>query len=125
MIKKILLIIILLSLPVNAARLYNEAYYQNQWAKEHGGILEYELEDWTRVDLLTETHAIEFDFAKKWAEAIGQSLHYSRMTNKKPGIVLIIEKPKDFIYYDRIKPLCEKYDITLWYVKGMEYDAQK
>ncbi len=118
--KKLLLTILLLSLPVDvqAARLFNEAYYQKKWCANKG-ITEYKLPDNTRVDCLTETHAIEFDFAKKWAESIGQSLHYSRMTGKKPGIVLIIEQPNDFVYYNRIKPLCEKYGITLWYVKAL------
>lgn len=121
--KKFLLTILFLSLSNNvyAARLYNEAHYQNEWCNANNGITEHKLPDYTRVDCLTENYAIEFDFAKKWAEAIGQSLHYSRMTNKKPGIVLIIEKPKDFVYYNRIKPLCEKYGITLWYMQSVEY----
>ena len=33
--------------------------------------------DGTRCDILTDTHAIEVDFADKWAEAIGQSLNYA------------------------------------------------
>ena len=121
--KKFLLTILFISLPISvqAGRQFNEAYYQEKWCADKG-ITEYKLEDFTIVDCLTETHAIEFDFAKKWAESIGQSLHYSAMTNKTPGIVLIIEKPKDFVYYERIKPLCEKYSITLWYLKGMEYE---
>lgn len=42
----------------------------------------------TQVDCLTETHAIEYDKASNWYEALGQSFYYSAMTNKKPGIVL-------------------------------------
>ena len=33
--------------------------------------------DGARCDILTETHAIEVDFADKWAEAFGQSLNYA------------------------------------------------
>ena len=113
---------ILLCLPA-FARDYNEAYYQNKWC-ENKGVTEYKLEDYTRVDCLTDTHAVEFDFAKKWAESIGQSLHYARMTGKKAGIVLIIEKEKDFIYFNRIKPLCEELGITLWYMKEKSYDVK-
>lgn len=76
--------------------------------------MEVKLIDDTRIDCLTKTHAIEFDFAPKWAEAIGQSLHYSRMSGKIAGIVLIIEEKSDYKYYNKIKPLCEQYNITLW-----------
>lgn len=53
------------------------------------GDIEHRLLDRTRVDCLTDSHAIEYDFSHKWAEAIGQSLHYSLMTNRRAGIVLI------------------------------------
>jgi len=66
--------------------------YQEKWCTEHGGQVEVVLPDRTRCDCLTETHAIEFDFGKKWAEAIGQALYYAIQTGKKPGIVLILEK---------------------------------
>lgn len=96
------------------ARDYNEAYYQDKWCSVNKGQTEYRLEDYTRVDCLTDTHAVEFDFAKKWAESIGQSLHYARMTGKKAGIVLIIENEKDYRYYERIQPLCKELGIALW-----------
>lgn len=92
-----------------------EKYYQQEWCTKNNGIMEYKLIDDTRVDCLTKDYAVEFDFATKWAEAVGQSLHYSRMTGKKAGINLIIEKPEDFKYYNRIVPLCKMYDISLWY----------
>jgi len=53
------------------------------------GEIEYRLPDRTRVDCLTDNFAIEYDFTHKWAEAIGQALHYSLMTGKNGGIVLI------------------------------------
>ncbi|HBY88591.1 MAG TPA: hypothetical protein DEO86_22290, partial [Colwellia sp.] len=54
------------------------------------GEIEYVLADRTRVDCLTSTHAIEYDWGKKWAESLGQALFYSAMTGKKAGIVLIV-----------------------------------
>ena len=115
--------LIIALLPIaHAAHKHPEAYYQNEWCSNIGGVQEYENKDYTRVDCLTDTHAIEFDFAKKWAEAIGQSLHYARMTGKKAGIVLIIEKEKDFIYFNRIKPLCEELGITLWYMEEKPHE---
>ena len=121
----ILLTLLIFSLPVQAKRMYNEAYYQELWCSEQKGQMEYVLPDFTRVDCLTEDHAIEFDFANKWAESIGQALHYGMMTGKKPGIVLIIEKPKQFVYYNRIVPLCEKYGITLWTMKSPLYEEEQ
>lgn len=46
------------------------------------------LSDRTRVDCLTETHAWEVDRGENWAEAVGQALHYGRMTGKHPAILL-------------------------------------
>ena len=60
-----------------------ESYYQQKWCATHQGTPEFRLPDRTRVDCLLESHAVEVDFAPKWAEAIGQSLHYSRMTGKR------------------------------------------
>jgi hypothetical protein len=75
------------------------------------------LSDGTRVDCLTEEYAIEFDFADKWAEAIGQSLHYALMTGKKPGIVIIIEKESDKKHLKKVKGIALKKDIKIWQVK--------
>ena len=50
---------------------HNESSYQHAWCSEHNDIEEYENNDRTRVDCLTDTHAVEFDFANKWAESIG------------------------------------------------------
>ena len=93
MILRIALILLLICTNANAKHLHPEKYYQKIWCENHSGKQEVILPDYTRIDCLTSTHAIEFDFATKWAEAIGQSLHYSNMTNKKAGIVLIIENP--------------------------------
>jgi len=66
------------------------------------GQIEYKLPDRTRVDCLTDTHAIEYDFANKWPEAVGQSLWYAFQTNKKAGIVLIYKKPEDVRFYHKL-----------------------
>ena len=46
-----------------------EAYYQNEWCTPDFGRKEVILWDMTRVDCITKDYAIEFDFAKKWAES--------------------------------------------------------
>lgn len=94
---------------------YFEKDYQKVWCDAHCGTREVILSDRARVDCVTATHAIEFDFATKWAESIGQALYYGYALNKKPGIVLIIENAdKDQKYINRVKSVAEIYGITLW-----------
>lgn len=49
----------------------------------------------TYCDCLTDTHAIEFDFGNKWADAIAQCAYYASRTDQMAGIVLILESSKD------------------------------
>lgn len=81
--------------------------------------MEVVLSDRTRCDCLTESHAIEFDFGNKWAEAIGQSLHYSLQTGKRAGIVLILERKKDYKYWIRLVLVIEHFNlpIDIWVIK--------
>ena len=63
--KKLLLFKLLLTLPLFGKQ--SERYYQEKFAREIGGQVEVVMQDGTRCDILTATHAIEVDFAKKWA----------------------------------------------------------
>lgn len=90
-----------------------EKHYQTQWCAEHGGQAEVVLADQTRADCITATHAIEFDFGKKWAEAIGQSLYYSIQTGKRAGIVMILEKPKDRKYWIRLNSTIQHFGLPI------------
>lgn len=95
-----------------------EKEYQNYWCGINNGLTEYRLPDKSRVDCVTETHAIEFDFAKKWAESIGQSLYYAEILQKIPGIVLISENEnKDLKYINRVNKVADKFGITVWIIK--------
>lgn len=128
MLKKYLYVIVLLLLgtiiyaldnnyPAYITHNHNESSYQHAWCSMHNGVEEYKNKDCTRVDCLTETHAVEFDFANKWAESIGQALHYQRMTGRKAKIVLILENPKrEMIYYKRVESLGKLYDFDTEYV---------
>lgn len=73
--------------------------------------------DKTRCDCLTGSHAIEFDFGKKWAESVGQSLYYSLQTGKKAGIVLIMEHPDDYKYWVRLNTVIDHFNLPIdtWY----------
>jgi len=85
-----LILCITASLPAGAKHLFSEKTYQKYFCSVNNGYIEYILPDRTRVDCLTDTYAIEVDFANKWAEAIGQSLYYSNETGKQAGILLIL-----------------------------------
>lgn len=74
------------------------------------------MHDGSRVDCLTENYAIEFDFAPKAMEALGQSIHYARITGSDPAMVLIIETEKDWRYYKRIRRTAKKRNVKLWYM---------
>ena len=115
--KRIVLIsmLILISLPAVAAkRLHPEAEYQKAWCNKRGGITEYQLPDKTRVDCLLPNMAVEFDFANKWAECIGQALYYGRMTNRQAACVLIMERgEKDLKYLRRLRRAAYRKGVNL------------
>jgi len=77
-------------LPLQEGGLRTERDYQLHCNQILQGKVEYRLPDATRVDILTDTLAIEVDFAKKWYEAVGQSCHYARCTDRAPAILLIV-----------------------------------
>lgn len=100
--------------PVWAKRLHPEAEYQKAWCDKRGGVMEYQLPDKTRVDCLLPDMAVEFDFANKWAECIGQALYYGRQTNRQPACVLIMERgEKDLKYLYRLRRVAYKKGVKL------------
>ncbi len=96
----------------------NEAFYVQNWCTEDFGRREFMLWDRTRVDCLTKDYALEFDFAHKWAESVGQSLYYSIMTKRQPGVVLILTKFTDIIYLKRLEAIANKEGIKIFVVKA-------
>lgn len=106
----IIALVLLISVsPARAKHLYPESAYQKAYCDKQGGVMEYELPDKTRVDCLTDKYAIEFDFAPKWAECIGQAVYYGAMTNRTPACVLIMERGfLDEKYLNRLQKTAEK-----------------
>ena len=102
----------------------NEKWYQQRWCSDQNGQIEVRLKDKTRCDCLTNNYAIEVDFAHKWAEAIGQSLHYSKMTGEKAGILLIVEGNKDKKYLSRLEQVIDhhKLSIRVWTTNKSELE---
>lgn len=103
--------------------------WENEWSKRiHAALLEQSPEeersailreqvlfDGTRVDLLTPDYAIEIDWGHKWAEGVGQSLHYAMQTDRLPGIILLLKDRKAESEYVQIcKAIGTKYGIKIW-----------
>ncbi len=107
---------------VSAATLHPERSYQDHWCGRNGGQAEFTLADRTRVDCLTDTHAVEVDFARKWAEAVGQSLFYAVSTGRAPGIVLIMEDPGDIRFLERLKAASRGTRIIVWTITEEDLD---
>tara|TARA_B100000678_G_C18011603_1_gene423013 strand:- start:34 stop:651 length:618 start_codon:yes stop_codon:yes gene_type:complete len=100
----------------NKAIKYREADYVDYACPKMNGVIEFSLDDGSRVDCETDTHSIEFDFGKKWAEAIGQALYYSSKTGKQPGIFLIIAEKRDWNNLEKIKRVIKTQgmDVKIW-----------
>lgn len=106
-------VVVLIGTVEAQARLNPEAHYVEQWCDRYAGRTEVVQSDRTRVDCETYYHAIEFDFADKWAEAIGQALHYGIMTGKRAGMVLIVEDPSDMRYVERVRRIVATYSLPV------------
>lgn len=100
----------------NPSKKMYEKDYVNQYCE---GTIEYRLPDKTRVDCLTDEYAIEFDYAKKWAESVGQSLYYAKKTGKKPAVAIILSKESDKKYIQRINDIDK--DIKIFEIYSAEY----
>ena len=109
----ITLIIIASACMADAKKLHYEKWYHERWCEANGGQTEVVFPDRTRCDCVTSSHAIEFDFGKKWAESIGQALYYSIQTGKKAGVVLILEKKSDYKYWIRLNTIIEHFGLPI------------
>lgn len=113
-----LMLVVIIS-QASAKTEHPEKWYQEKWCTQNNGITEFRFPDKTRCDCLTDTHAVEFDFGRKWAEAIGQALYYGFQADKRAGIVLIIEQPSDQKYWIRLNSVIEYYKLPIetWIIK--------
>lgn len=55
----------------SSPKTYPESFYQEEYAKKLGGRTEVAMPDGTRCDILTDTHAIEVDFANPLERPLG------------------------------------------------------
>ena len=103
MVKIILILLLIASFSFQANAKKKESYYQNIHCDNLGGKAEHRLEDRTRIDCLTDTKAIEHDFAPKWAECAGQAIYYAQRMDLKPVCALIGTEKQFKRYIPRIE----------------------
>lgn len=103
--------------PASAEVRLLEKHYQEAWCSSREDIvaIEYRLSDGTRVDCMLEDYAVEVDWARNWAEAIGQSLYYAMYTSTKPAVLLIVG-PGEERFLARLQAVANKYEITVFVV---------
>lgn len=93
----------------------NELWWCGHLAPKYQAEVEVRLDDGTRCDLLTESEAIEVDWARKYAEAIGQSWYYALKLDREPAIILLVKDPeKDQKYVDRCRLVCDHLGMHLY-----------
>jgi hypothetical protein len=88
-------------------------FYKRKWCSDHHGAKEVKISDGTSADCITSTHVVQFQFAPKWAEAIGRTLYYSFETGKKAGIVLIIKNEKGLEDWKRLNSIIEHFNLPI------------
>ena len=113
--KKLLLVIFIYLYSFSSYAIENEEYYSKKFCNEISGQSEYVLQDLSRVDCLTETHAFGVDWAEgmKVYEAIGQSLYYSSETGKLPGILLLIRKENSEKHIEKVQKVNKFHDLGI------------
>jgi len=110
---KYLLTIVLLLIGCSSSA--NERAESARLAPKYGAKTEVRLEDGTICDLVSDTYAIEVEYPRKWAESVGQAVHYGDMLNKKSAIILLLSDPaKEWQFLVRCARLCGKLGITLY-----------
>lgn len=93
-----------------------EVEWSAELATRINGEAEHRLPDGSRVDILTDTHAIEVEWSDKWPEAIGQAAYYAMATDREPCVWLLLRGRFDEDYL-RCLMVCRKYGIKLQTIK--------
>ena len=78
-----------------------------------GGVQEHRTSVGARVDCLTETQAIEFDWVHKWYEGITQALYYAMLTERQAAVALIEKGQNSQRYVAQARTLVEFYDLPV------------
>ena len=92
---------------------------EDEWnryiCEQLGGIAEVRTGAGTDIDCLTTTTAWEADFSGKWAEAIGQALHYAAEERKRPGVIFLCKESDE---------LCLRHELRMISTIGAWFDLR-
>ena len=119
----LILFLLLLVSALSYSQTHLEKYYRNGFAIIMKGQQEVRIPSTgRRVDIVTDTFAIEVEFANKWTQSIGQTLDYAKSLNKKAGILLIIEGMKTDRYVTELMDFIVFYrlPIKVWVMNSID-----
>lgn len=101
----------------------NEVAWSTHLAEKMSGVAEFRCIDGSRVDILTETLAIEVEWVKKWKESVGQALLYQALTGRQGCVLLLLRnKPTELLYVLRCAVACAAAGIKLLFCDTMSPD---
>jgi hypothetical protein len=96
-----------------------EKHYRERWCSDHGGQVDVLLSDQSHCECLTETHAVEFEFAPQWAGVLGKALGGAVQTGRKAGVVLILRSKEDLKYWLLLNSTIKELNLPIdtWMIK--------
>jgi|GEM_PF-3541286 len=101
----------------------HEKYWVESFRQKINGRSEVPIEN-GRVDIVTDSYAIEVDYFNKWQEGLGQALHYGDILNKIPTLALIDNdnraKAEQLAQLKYIEALCTKKGVKLLLLKNTD-----
>jgi hypothetical protein len=114
--KKILLLLFVLLLSTASTCSNRKIHFKKIFSQYINGKIDVPLDISKSfiVDIVSDTFAIDVEFAPRWAMSIGHSLYGATKLNKKAGILLITYKNNANEYLPILMPIANKYNITVW-----------
>jgi len=112
-----------------AGKAQKEDFYSNIWCAQQGGIEEVKTSMGTRADCVLDNYAVEVDFDTKWAEGLGQALHYSVEFDRPAAVLLILKNHngKDRSrYINRLQSTIDGLglDVTIFTIETKDYELR-
>ena len=112
-----------------ADKAQKEDFYTAKWCAANGGQEEVKTSMGTRADCVLKDFAVEVDFDTKWAEGLGQALHYGVEFNKPAAVLLILQNHdgKDRSkYVERLQSTIDGagLDVTVFTIETKDYPTR-
>lgn len=124
--RKIIFIALFLTVALSglsfAEELRDRRSYRDEWCEKNQGQTDAVMTERMTCDCLTETHAVRVDFGREWTRALGFAMHYSMKTGKRGGVVLVLDKSRDYMQWIRLNTVIEHYKLPIdaWYIEVPE-----